>query len=273
MGSEPKAPRICALLVLAVVLMWSGPLFAGSGGDDTERAQEYFEDGAEHYLEQNYSRAIIEFRKAHQASPHPIFLHNIALANLHLGRVDNARDAASKAASMDISLPDDTTARNLGIIAGADTASSAHSTAERVDRRGTSPTAEASTDEVVEPPPETDASPAFGALGLGGLAALSAGFISLGGALYVDRQIAAHRDALEARAGRISPTTMDEQVEHIDTWQTRGRILLFSGIGLAAAGTALVGIDVFAGSDTSSTSGLTIFPSPSAQGPAVMFQW
>ena len=53
-------------------------------------AQQYFDEGASFFIEGNYARAILSFRRAFDQRPDPMILYNMSLAHSRLG---NHREA------------------------------------------------------------------------------------------------------------------------------------------------------------------------------------
>ena len=205
--------------------------------DDLERAQAYFDDGAEHFYEGRYGRAAVEFRRAHEIHPHPLFLYNFALASVQTDRLDDALDAAIEADAMEEPLPQEQHSRNRALISGASTVFAAEDAAERIDELGVDPPEEP------EPPEdlvEAD-DPDFGLLGWTGVAALGAGAagLVLGGLTHHNFQPA--QDEVDQRMDR-NPD--DPGVSELDDWvsgqQTLRNVYFISGAALMVAGAGLV---------------------------------
>lgn len=217
---------------------------AAADEGDMQRAQEAFDRGARHYYADEYSDAVVEFRRANQIQSHPIFKHNIALANREMGRMDRALDWAERAEAHDVDLPEETQATNLGIIQGSRVALQAPDRAEDFGVAEPEPVAGTPDD---EPEPVDDAG--FGALGWGGVVGAVIGGAMLGGSAIVDRQIVAGIDQLEEDrdSGAIDGTEFDNRRDSLASQQTTGRILLFSGAGVAAVGATLVIVELVSG--------------------------
>ena len=228
-------------------------------------AQEAFETGAQHYYEDNFGRAIVEFRKAHRAHPHPMFLHNIALSNKRLGRMDRARSAAAEAAAMTEELPPETAARNMGIIAGATGVLTGQQVAEDVARN------QPEEDDTQAPPtPEPVAeSGGFGPLGWAGVGALVVGVGALGGAAVIDSQISSELNGLNSGE---TQEQFDATIADLEGKQTTGQILLFSGIGLSTVGAGLLIFELVSGG-SSSDQQLSFSPTFHQPGMEVQFRW
>lgn len=246
---------------------------------DAERAQEFFDTGAQHYYEGEYGRAIVEFQKANRAHPHPLFLFNIALSNLHLQRHDRAIDAARRAEEMDQPLGAENSARNRAMIASSETVLNSGDIAEVIaglevdeEEADDDPAVAEPTDpEPVDEPPEVDEPPGFGPVGWAGAAGLGTGAAAMITAGVLDAQIRSDWDDLEADMARMPDDEFDREIESIERRQLTGQILLFSGVGVAVAGAALMGYELFV--SPSETDGVAIGPRFDRPGIDVTMQW
>lgn len=124
-----------------------------------------------------------------------------------------------------------------------------------------------------EAEPDVEAPARFGWLGWTGAAGVVVGAGALGGAAYIDGQVASHRRELEANSGQISAETMRGEVDRIDTWQSRGRVLLLSGIGFVVAGSSLIVVDALSGSEESGGRGVGLAPRVDRPGLSVISRW
>jgi tetratricopeptide (TPR) repeat protein len=77
-----------APLVSALLLLWSSPVLAQSSPDDL--ARRHFESGVAYLEESDYENALAAFRKAHELSPRPEILLNIATVHERLGQLPDA---------------------------------------------------------------------------------------------------------------------------------------------------------------------------------------
>lgn len=275
---------VAGLAALAVSVVAS-PAVASDG--DIERAQELFNEGAELYLDGEYSAAIVRFRQANAYREHSLFHYNIAMAELHRGEVVDAAEAAREARVTEPALEPDNRANNDAIIAGAGVFTTgsnvavelapdedAEPIAEPEDPEDTQPVAEP--DQPTEP---ADPDSGVGTLGWTGVSALAVGLGSLGGAWYVDAQVSDHRQGLEEVAGELSQEQFNDQIDEMARWQTRGQVLLFSGLFLAATGGTLLTLDVLTASsaDEAQSGGdaveVTIAPTMSTSGAGLVVHW
>lgn len=215
---------------------------------DAERAQEFFDRGAELYFQQEYGRAIVEFRRAHEAHSHPLFLYNIALSSLRIDNYEQALNAAQQAEEMEAQLPPENSARNRSMIASIETVYRTREVAEDVELLD-----ELEDPEELDEPPvadeDVDAPSRFGTLGWTGVAGLGLGAAALGGAGVMEMQVRSRWDDIEEDPAGMSDDEFDRRLESIERRQDAGRIMLFAGAGLMAAGGALLGIEGMTGGE------------------------
>lgn len=223
------------------------------------RAQEYFDQGSRLYIEEDYTGAIIEFRKAHQLAPHPILLHNIALSNHRLGRTEEARTAAVEAEQMGADLPPESASRNRAMIVGGSTVVQAEAAASSVRIAGA---AAGDTEEVS----------VSDSLFWTGIGAAGLGIGALAGASYINFEIQRHSNELEAAADRLSREDFAAEADEIARWQNRGKALLFSGAGLTAAGIALTAA-FWPETGGDEEPGIVVAPAVDEPGMNVMYRW
>lgn len=232
---------------------------------DSERAQQHFEDGAAFYTTGEYSKAIVEFLKGHAIAPNAMFLYNISLSYFKLDNISDALAAAEKARNEE-GMPAKVTVRNEARIAGLYGVLSARDVAE--DIAEPEPVAEepAVARDPVEPVEEGSAMGGLGWTGVG-LAAVGGGLVV--GALIVNSGVSADIDALEAEADGGSEARFDSLKSDIEAGQSTGKILLYSGAGLASAGLIMLIIDLADGSESSSDVSVV----PTDGGAQVGFGW
>lgn len=248
-------PRHIAIIALLLLLAPATAL-AQDSESDVAAAQRYFDQGAQYYYAGDYGRALVEFRKAQQAHPHPIFLYNIALASNSLGRTDQALDAARQAAAMDVELPPEQDARNMALIRSCETILDAGSTATGVARQSG---ADAVADTTVAPPPEPEPA-GIGALGWAGIGTAALGVGAMVGSFVVNSQVSSGITTLEEKAAGPSEADFNDYKAELKNQQLIGQILLYSGAGLTAAGTGLFIVDLLVGKNTDSPVALQFNP-------------
>ena len=96
----------CATIVFTLVT-----LLASSASAQEDEAITHFDRGAALYYEEQYSASIVEFKRAHDIDPNPVFLLNIALAYWRLDNLDMAIRHAEQASGSD-RLDAESTAQN-----------------------------------------------------------------------------------------------------------------------------------------------------------------
>jgi tetratricopeptide (TPR) repeat protein len=222
------------LAICLTLLMWMGP----SGGfaqddSDAQMAEKHFEAGAEHFYEKEYSRAIVEFRKAYRYQPDPMILFNLSAAHLRLENYEDARRFAMRA-DADGGLPDKITPRNRALIDALTVRLQSESIAADIKEERS---ARAEVDKPAPPPQASDDSE-LGALGWTGVGLMAVGVGLSGYATYVEVSLQDDIDAYKQAAKQDA----DEHArlrEDIDSQQRIGRIALYSGIGLGGLGVGL----------------------------------
>ncbi len=265
-------PRVLFVALLMVCLSGGQALAdSGLGSDDVdpaavERAQQAFNDGAAYFFEEEYARALVEFRRANEAMPHPVFLFNMALCHSELGRTDRTLQAAEEAQELfrefherGDDVPADLWARNDALIASIQAVIRSQNTADAL-----------APEAVAERPDVEPADDGFGILGWAGVGALAVGAGALGGAAVIDRQVASGIEDLSAISDE---SEFNNQRDALRGQQTSGQVLLFSGIGLATVGASLVVLELVSGGGGDSDSGLAIAPSLHRPGLDIMVRW
>ncbi len=237
--------------------------------EDVKRAQEAFNRGASLYYEGSFGEAIVEFRRAQERYPHPIFAHNIARANEQLERYDRALSAAKEARELQEQasraqdqMPDAADARNSGLIASLETRLNSQAVAEAVE-------AHQQQIDGVDAPDAPDTSSGWGLMGWSGVALATVGAGALTGAMVMDRQVASDIEALESNTD-ISEADFNSEIDSLQGQQTAGRVFLFSGAGMLAIGATLVVLEMTSGSDEE---GFAVAPSVSRPGVEMTLRW
>lgn len=230
--------------------------------EDLERAQDAFNQGAAYYYEEEFGRAMVEFRRANELHPHPIFQHNIALSNRQLGRIERTLEAAENAAAMDEKLPAPADATNSALIVGITTVLT---TQEKADHLA----AQVQDAEVEEPDVVADEPSGWGGSGWAGVGALSVGLGALTGAFVLDRRVVSGMDSLENDTWD-SMAEFNEERDSLQSQQSMGKIFLFSGAGLAALGGGLIVWELMSGPGDNA---MALSPSIHRPGVDVSFRW
>lgn len=221
-------------------------------------AQAHFEKGAEWYTAGEYSKAIVEFLKGYNLEPNAMFLYNVSLSYTKLGNYDEAMTYAERARA-EQGMPDDVAVRNDARIA-----------ALSVQRSTTLAASRATQVSVVEPEPVEPAPEAggFGVLGISGVVVGVAGLGLVGGAYVINSGVSEDIEALEGEANGGDRQRFDQLKSDIEGDQTLGQILLFSGLGLAAAGVTMVALEL---TDDEQPSTATLDVVPSVSGAQAVF--
>jgi tetratricopeptide (TPR) repeat protein len=257
------------LIFAVVTLLVSAPAMAQS---DVERAQKFFDEGAAHYLEGDYSKALVQFRKAQAVLDNPIFRFNIALTEHKLGNTERALDAAESAlATGQLDAPKTTVAQGLatgsGLVLNARQASAdIERAATAVAQADVEPQAntggdvsDATTDAKPTEPPAADG---FGTLGWTGASLAAVGTGALAASLVIglglDDDYATYQDDTAPLDARL------EAEDRLESRRPLGIGLLVGGSVLTALGATLLVIELTSGDESPQVS-LT----PTAHGGAV----
>ncbi|MEZ4461860.1 MAG: tetratricopeptide repeat protein [bacterium] len=245
--------RNAILVVLLTLAAPSVVLAAEPSPEMIQQAQGHFEKGAEWYTTGDYSKAIVEFLKGYNVVPNAMFLYNISLSYTKLGNFDEARTYAERARDEPGMAPE-VAIRNEARILSFDVRDKAVDVAEAkpvlAERRQL---------EDPEDPPEKSSS--FGALGITGVAVGVAGLGLIGGAAVVNAGVSDDLDALKAEANGGDRDRFSSLKSDVESGQSLGQILLFSGVGLAVAGVTLIAVDLM-DDESSGQSTLRLVPTP-----------
>jgi tetratricopeptide (TPR) repeat protein len=238
---------LSSVLVAAVVILGSQLAFAEEpqtdegleledeevSAEDVERAQKYFDLGAQLYFEGEFSRAAVEFRRAHEIYPHPIFLFNIALIQRRLNQPRDALAIARQAQAMDQDLPPEQDAQNQGMIDGIGAALLGHEIAGKL--------AGQAVEDLPQPPAGTESEPLLSTLGWVGVGMLALGVAGLTGGGVVQARLGANREVYDLRQPLYPESQAMAQLEEtMERQQTQRTALFASGAGLTAVGAALL---------------------------------
>lgn len=228
--------------------------------DNIERAQELFDEGAKSFYRGDYDQAAVEFRRAHQHHPHPLFLYNFALATIRLDQLQEASRAAREAEAMDESLPPEQNARNRAIIDSSTVVFDARDRTDAIDEARQVAEADDEPTEV-DAPPETEES-TFGTTGWIGTGTLLAGTGAIVAGSLAHYGLHIHREEFERRQGLYDDSDgMAELRDEIDRRETHRNLLMGSGVGLVALGAGLVVWEMGSGDETAeSTADISLTP-------------
>lgn len=253
-----------SIRVLTVVVM-NLALFASFSPDvqaqtkaEKEQAKEHFQQGAEYYTGGEYPKAIVEFVKGNALAPNAMFLYNISLSYAKLGNIEDALTAAVKAQG-EKGMPDKVRDRNIGRIAAFRVALRAESAAPKIEH------ASKQIAQIEEPEPDTKkvaSSGGLGTLGWSGILLTTVG-AGLGiGAYVVAGSVQDDIDLYEAAAASGDREAYDRLRVDIESGQSTGTLLLYSGIGLGTAGIVMIVVDLMSGGESESA----VYVTPTAGG-------
>ena len=194
--------------------------------DTTQIAQAGFEEGAKAYLAGRYEEAIVTWQKAYEIWPAAIILYNMSLAASKLGNPHQAHIYAQQAAqNTDVPLEAEYRVKNLANQRAWEAGFIARDLAQEVRRRNP-----------IEPAMD------IGWAGYAGAGMATVGVGLLIGSIVVGAEAADDNAALALVDER---DVYDQQRSELEDVQSTGRLLLYSGAGLAAAGAGLLVWDLF----------------------------
>jgi tetratricopeptide (TPR) repeat protein len=235
---------------------------------DQKKAEAFYDKGVKAFFEKNFPQAITYFQRAHSLDPSPVVLYNISLAHSKMGNASDALQASLEAQKME-GLPEDTVLKNEYRIAGYRRVVTAIGVAEAINP----PQARDGSSDKDKPSPKVEED-SLGAVGWAGLGTAGLGVGALVGAGVLNFIIAGNLDEYDtARAdgdyGRASGLHSD-----IGDRQEMGRVLLYSGAGLLAVGSALFAYDYFGSPEAAgSADQASVFGAVDADGATVQLRW
>lgn len=292
-----SSKNISFMLVLLLLILGAATpgVAAEPDQDASERAAEYFEAGAELFFEGRYGRALIEFRRAHRLTPHPMILYNISLAHFRLGQISDALKAAQQASTME-GFPPNEWVRNQARIEGFEAILVAQSLSDGISKhlaREDEPVRDQKPDEVQQqkeaqaarspkqtlktetaptvkgdhrypdPPPAQNK---LGALGWTGVTITTTGAGVLGYSLLLNHWLGDKIKAYQESALTNDRASYDDLRLEITEMSKRGQLALYAGGGAAALGLTLLIIDLTTGAHRSSPSALSLTTSTTDAG-------
>ena len=266
-------PRMtCWAVSLLVASIVAAPAVAqdSESSEKAERARKAkkaFDEGMEHYVEENYAKAIVDFKRAQNLYPSAMLWYNIALARMHQGNEEKAMEAAEEALAFDGEpLPDKSRAKAQAVLAGSSvvlssktwTADRAKAIAEaeeaerekRENEKKEQKQVEASRqNETAEPSTSAsgpvDTGPAMGAVGWTGAVAGVLGVGGLVGVPILAGKYDSEVEELERLSTGPSRQAFVDQKSQVESTRQTGRLLLYTGSALTAVGAGLVALDLF----------------------------
>ena len=242
-----------ALLFVAVFAFVGSPATAQAQESKAEKAKKYYRKGIKAFHGEEYGMAITYLKRANSISPSGTLMYNISLVYSKMGKPQQALDFAEKARS-EGDLPEDTSVKNNARIVGYTAALKAREmtpekteTSDAQASAGSKQTDSSSDQETEGTAPPTQPPPSGGSdthtLRWIGLSAGLAGLGLAGGGIAVGASVSGKIDDKKAAERNGDFETAGNLHDEIDSQQTLGQILLFSGVGLAVGGTTLFIID------------------------------
>ena len=243
-------PLWFASLCVALATLMATPAVAEEPDEETlRRAAEHFEQGAEHFIEERYSRALLEFRRAHSLNPHPILLYNKAIAYM---RLDNPREGYARAlAARDMGgLGQEQEIRNLARIDGLGAVMSARGIADKIsaDQLARQDDDDDDQDDPSLPPIDTpEPASTMGALAWTGVgvAVLGTGLLGFAGVTHLRLN-----SSIDDYQATENPEQWEVLRREIEGSQRQGQIALISGSAALVAGLSLFFIGRSSSSDS-----------------------
>ncbi|TXD38134.1 hypothetical protein FRC98_04345 [Lujinxingia vulgaris] len=246
---------LCTLLALSTL---ATSAFAQDEPTADELALQYFDEGASFFIEGNYARAILSFRRAFDQRPDPMILYNMSLAHSRLGNHREAYQTTLATQRME-GLPEQARVRvdarvnalyvvinaealaprMAAIAAGDETQEETSATEEvaEITRQAPTPAQPARPVRPIAPPLDLDQQPeGMGLVGWAGVGTTVVGAGLLTGALLIDRSLATDIDAYQQASDQGRLDDYNQLRADIETRANTGKILLYSGAGAAALG-------------------------------------
>ncbi|MFP4597252.1 MAG: hypothetical protein ACLFVJ_03310 [Persicimonas sp.] len=229
---------------------------------DVKKAEAYYEKGVDAFFNKKYSLAVSYFQRANELDPDAVVVYNISRAHAKLGNPDDALEKALEAQAMG-GLPEDTAQKNRHRIVAYRRAVAAQDVCEALNPP---------VDELDEDSPESS-DEGLGVVGWTGVGVGSIGAAGLLGAGMMTFIVSGNLDEYDtARAdgdyGRARGLHSD-----IGDRQEIGRLMLYSGAGLLAAGGAMFAWDYFSGQESAESDAKTaVFSTVDTDGASVQFR-
>lgn len=245
----------CTLLALSTLATTA---FAQDEPTADELAQQYFDEGASFFIEGNYARAILSFRRAFDQRPDPMILYNMSLAHSRLGNHREAYQTTLATRRME-GLPEqarvrvDARVNALYVVVNAealaprmaaiaageetDTQTSATEEVAEITRQAPTPAQPGQPVRPIAPPLDLDPQPeGMGLVGWAGVGTTVVGAGLLTGALLIDRGLSSDIEAYQQASDQGRLDDYNQLRADIETRANTGKILLYSGAGAAALG-------------------------------------
>ena len=245
-----KRSTIAGFLV-AVGLLAAEPPTAQAQDSKAERAKKAkksFDEGMEHYVEEDYSKAIVDFKRAHSLYPSSMLLYNMAMARMRSGQPKQAAETARKALDFDGKrLPEKSRTQAQAVVAGGDIVIRAHEMAGSQRARASAKQqgeGSGGQSQVADPGVDSGGG-AMGALGWTGVVTGTIGVAGLGTMPILSSQYQSEVDELERLSTQGSRQQFLDQQQQVESTRQTGQLLTYGAPALTAVGAGLVALDLF----------------------------
>lgn len=272
-GPTEKSPLWMVAAIVGVSLL-SAPGSAQSDSDAEMSVKEAYKSGMKHFQAGEHRRAVEDFRKALDKKPHPVLYYNLSQSYVLLGEWEKAVKFADMAEQKG-TLDEETSAKNRATGAAGRLVLGTRSRGEVLAAASTSKqeTTTSAMELVEDTETEADAGAGIGALGWSGVAGAAVGAGLVTGSIIVDRGLDDDFQAFnDAKAAGETERARRIKQSQIEPKQRTGQILLFSGIGVAAAGTGLLVADLVGAFDSGGDKRAAVRISPRRGGLFVAFE-
>lgn len=247
--------RFAALVMTVAILVLGGrPAFASDPEQEQQddpgaiaAAQKHFDDGVASYKANDYPTALHEFRQAYAKIPAAVFLYNAARVAEKMDNFQESLNLAKRAQSQTSRpLPAPLREKNTALIKSLEqkrardkAAREAHQKRNQPQRFDRNPVTKKLPKMEKSPVPNTAGN--WSALGYTGGAVAVVGLGLVGTSVYLGADASSRIDSLNAID---DPVAFTQEREDIDSQQSTGQILLYSGVGAVALGGAMIAWDL-----------------------------
>ena len=235
-----------------------------------QAAQSLFDEAVADYMGKRYDQASLKFRKAYAQLPEATFLYNLAKSLQKLENYDQAiKSLESAQAQQERPLPPNLQEKVPAFMAELKEQLEAQQAEQQAQQALSETTA-------MEATPE-EGGRGLGALGWTGVGMTVVGAGAITWSILMTSDLDKEKEALEQIRTRQE---FDAQKQEVEDDQNLARLLMFSGIGVAAVGVGLLTWDLVKDDDTQAedtgadpTLSLTLVPHPTQGWAGLMGRW